>query len=76
MATAASELVGENVEITDVRWRGEELVGFVREDFSNGAAKMSLACRLVWEGVNDAERRRAEPNREPWLRVGFLLDKR
>src|ERR1700755_673416 len=37
---------------------------------------MSLAGPVVWEGVDDAERRRAEPNREPWLRVGFLLDKR
>src|ERR1700755_2085130 len=35
---------------------------------------MRLACRLVGERVDDAERRRAEPNGKPWFRAGFLLD--
>jgi hypothetical protein len=51
MGATVSELVGENVEIADVRWRGEEFVGFLRQGFSNGAAKMRLACRLVRERV-------------------------
>ena len=72
----ASELAGDNVEIADVGCRGEELVGFLREGLSNGPAKMRLACRLVRERVDNAERRRAEPNREPWFRAGFLFDER
>jgi hypothetical protein len=70
-AATASELVGYDVEIADVGWRGEELVGFLREGLSDGPAKMRLACRLVRERVDNAERRRAEPNREPWSRAGF-----
>src|ERR1700727_2731366 len=57
-AATASELVGDNVEIADVGCRGEELVGFLREGLSNGPAKMRLACRLVRERVDNAERRR------------------
>src|ERR1700690_740340 len=75
-AATASELVGDNVEIADVGCRGEELVGFLREGLSNGPAKMRLACRLVREPVDNAERPRDEPNREPWFRAGFLLDER
>ena len=75
-AATASELVGYDVEIADVGWRGEELVGFLREGLSDGPAKMRLACRLVRKRVDNAERRRAEPNREPWSRAGFLLDER
>jgi len=66
-AATASELVGYDVEIADVGWRGEELVGFLREGLSDGPAKMRLACRLVRERVDNAERRRAEPNREPMV---------
>src|ERR1700733_9706134 len=75
-AATASELAGDNVEIADVGCRGEDLVGFLREGLSNGPAKMRLACRLVRERVDNAERRRAEPNREPGFRAGFLLDER
>ena len=75
-AATASELVGYDVEIADVGWRGEELVGFLSEGLSDGAAKMRLACRLVRERVDDAERGRAEPNRQPRLRAWFLLDER
>src|SRR3984885_2381935 len=75
-AATASELAGDNVEIADVGCRGEELVGFLREGLSNGPAKMRLTSRLVRERVENAERRRAEPNREPWFRAGFLLDER
>src|ERR1700735_2753128 len=75
-AATASELVGDDVEIADVGCRGEELVGFLRERLSDWPAKMRLACRLVRERVDNAERRRAEPNREPGFRAGFLLDER
>jgi len=34
--STASELVGDHVEIADVGWRGEELVGFLREGFPKG----------------------------------------
>ena len=44
---------------------------------SAGASAVGvLACRLIGKGVDDAEGRRAEPNREPWPGVRFLFDKR
>src|ERR1700712_3998719 len=72
----ASDLVSEHVKMADVGWRGKELIGFLGKGLPNRTAKMALACRLVREGVDDAELRWAEPDREPWFRAGFPLDQR
>src|ERR1700742_5094253 len=73
-APTSSEFVGENVEKIDVWRRGEELIGFVREGFSDRAAKMGLPCRVVRERVDDAEREGAESHCEPRVGAGFRLD--
>ena len=75
-AGATRDLGGQHVDLFDLRRLGQQIGGLGHQRGGDGAVEVGLAAGVAGEGVEDPERRRAEPQREPDGRLGFLLGER
>lgn len=68
-------LLGEDVNLTDIGWRGKQLIGFPHQSRGDASLKMSRPSGLIGKRVENAEGLWTRLKRVPRDRLLFLAGK-